>query len=58
MKPADKVAGHAKEFGANFPILKDTGNKVADLYQAGRTCEVVVLDDHAVVRYRGAIDDQ
>ena len=31
---------------------------MADLAQVGWTCEVVVLDSVAVVRYRGAIDDQ
>ncbi len=55
---AEQVAGHAREFGLNFPVLKDTGNKVADLYEAGRTCEAIVLDGHAHVVYRGAIDDQ
>ncbi|MDB5353313.1 MAG: Peroxiredoxin [Planctomycetota bacterium] len=52
------VAAHAKEFGIPFPILKDVDAKVADQYQVERTCEVILLDDHATVRYRGAIDDQ
>ena len=55
---AEDVAKHAREHGVTFPILKDANNIVADLAQAERTCEVVVLDSRAVVRYRGAIDDQ
>ncbi len=55
---AEQVARHAKEHGVTFPVLKDPRNAVADLAGAARTCEVVVLDGRAVVRYRGAIDDQ
>ena len=56
--PADKVAAHAKAAGVSFPVLKDPGNVVADLALAERTCEALVLDGRAKVRYRGAIDDQ
>ena len=55
---SQQVAAHAKEFAIPFPVLKDDGAKVADLYQAARTCEVILLDEKAVIRYRGAIDDQ
>lgn len=55
---ADLIAAHAKEFAIPFPVLRDDGAKVADFYQAERTCEAIVLDGKAVVRYRGAIDDQ
>ncbi len=54
----EKVADHARSHGITFPVLKDKNNVVADLAQAERTCEVVVLDSVAVIRYRGAIDDQ
>ncbi|SIN74901.1 AhpC/TSA family protein [Singulisphaera sp. GP187] len=54
----DQVAEHAKTYGLDFPVLKDTVNLVADLALAERTCEVLVLDGRAVLRYRGAIDDQ
>ncbi len=54
----EQVAAHAKEHGLTFPVLKDPGNRVADLAQVDRTCEVVVIDSRAAVRYRGAIDDQ
>lgn len=55
---AEQIAKHAKEFSIPFPVLKDEGGKVADMYQAVRTCEVILLDSKAVIRYRGAIDDQ
>ncbi len=54
----DEIAAKVKEFGIDFPVLKDPGNRVADALQAARTPEVVVLDARAKVRYRGAIDDQ
>ena len=54
----DQVAAHAKTHGLDFPVLKDPVNLVADLTLAERTCEVLVLDGRAVLRYRGAIDDQ
>ena len=53
-----EAAQHARTHGITFPVLKDPDNVVADLARAERTCEVVVLDSRAVVRYRGAIDDQ
>lgn len=54
----DQVAQHAKEHGIDFPVLKDPVNLVADLVLARRTCEVLVIDGRAILRYRGAIDDQ
>ena len=44
--------------GIEFPVLKDPANLVADSALVERTCEVVVLDGFARIRYRGAIDDQ
>ena len=57
-EPAEDVAEHARSFGLDFPVLKDPGNAVADLFQAERTCEVLVIDGRGRLRYRGAIDDQ
>ncbi|MEJ7637849.1 MAG: redoxin domain-containing protein, partial [Singulisphaera sp.] len=54
----EQVAAHAREHGIDFPVLKDSGHLVADLALVERTCEVVVLDGRAQIRYRGAIDDQ
>ncbi len=54
----EQIAAHAKEYGLTFPVLKDVGNQIADMALVERTCEVIVLDGLATVRYRGAIDDQ
>ena len=54
----DEVAAHARQFGVEFPVLKDPGNKVADLLLRNRLAKRLVVDGKAVLRYRGAIDDQ
>ena len=48
----------SQETGIDFPVLKDPQNKVSDSVLVERTCEVLVLDGFARIRYRGAIDDQ
>jgi peroxiredoxin len=55
---APRVAAHAKQHELPFPVLKDEGNTVADLFDARRTPEAFVLDAQRVIRYRGRIDDQ
>jgi peroxiredoxin len=55
---ADQVAAHAREHKIDFPVLKDTGNRVADQLQIERMCEVLLIDANGVLRYRGAVDDQ
>jgi peroxiredoxin len=52
------VAAHQKKYEIPFPVLKDSVNKVSDLFGARRTPEVFVLDDERTIRYRGRIDDQ
>ncbi|MGH9369640.1 MAG: redoxin domain-containing protein, partial [Thermoanaerobaculia bacterium] len=56
-EPADEVTAHAKKNGHTFPIAKDPGNKVADLYGAGRTPEVYVVDPSGKLVYHGRIDE-
>jgi peroxiredoxin len=51
------VADHARKHGHTFTIVKDPGNKVADLYDAKRTPEVFVVDKDGKLRYHGRIDD-
>ncbi|MCS7220521.1 MAG: thioredoxin family protein [Anaerolineae bacterium] len=46
------------ERGLLFPILRDRGNVVADLYGALTTPHVFVVDREGVLRYRGAVDDR
>ena len=54
--PAE-VAEDAKKNGFAFPVLKDEGNKVADLYAAQKTPEIYVLDPKGTLLYRGRIDE-
>lgn len=56
-EPEAEVRSHAKEHGLAFPIAKDPGNKVADMYDAKRTPEVFVITPDGKVRYHGRIDD-
>jgi peroxiredoxin len=48
---------HAKKHGHTFTILKDPGNKVADLYDARRTPEAFVIDKSGKLVYHGRIDE-
>ncbi|MFO0945526.1 MAG: redoxin domain-containing protein [Planctomycetota bacterium] len=47
-----------RRFDLHFPMLKDPGNTVADLFGAIRTPEIFVLDQDRVIRYWGRVDDQ
>ncbi|MGH9866725.1 MAG: thioredoxin family protein [Candidatus Polarisedimenticolia bacterium] len=53
----EEIADHARKHQWSFPVLKDAGNKVADLYGATVTPEAFVVDPSGVVRYHGRIDD-
>lgn len=48
----------AAEHNLKFPILHDPRNVQADALLVERTNEVILVDSRAVIRYRGAIDDQ
>ena len=54
----DELQDYAKQHSLAFPMLKDFRNEIADRFDAKRTPEVFVLDNHFSVRYRGRIDDQ
>ncbi len=54
---AATALSHAKAHGHSFPIMKDPGNKVADLYDAQHTPTVYVVDSQGKVRYEGRIDE-
>jgi len=56
-EPAEEVIAHAKQHGFAFPIMKDPGNKVADLYDARHTPEIFVVDPEGKLRYHGRIDE-
>ena len=53
-----ELAAYARIHGISFPLLKDPGNRVADLFSAERTPEVFVLARARRIAYRGRIDDQ
>src|SRR5262245_39987327 len=53
-----EVGDHAKKGEIPFPVLKDIGAKVADVFGAKRTPEVFLLAADRAVVYRGRIDDQ
>jgi peroxiredoxin len=57
IEPAAEVTEHAQRKGFTFPVLKDEGNRVADMYEARVTPEVFVVDSNFVLRYHGRIDD-
>ena len=52
-----EILEYNKKHGFEFPVLKDTENKIADYFGARRTPEVFLLDAERVLRYAGAVDD-
>jgi peroxiredoxin len=52
---ADIKTDAALSFG--FPMLRDEGSKVADLYGAQRTPEAFVVGPNGLIRYHGSVDD-
>ncbi|MFO0878934.1 MAG: redoxin domain-containing protein [Gemmataceae bacterium] len=53
-----RVLGHVQANKILFPVLKDTGNVVADYFAARRTPEAFVISPTGEVLYQGRIDDQ
>lgn len=53
-----EISAFARRHGIKFPLLKDAGNRLADMLGAERTPEAFVLDRDRLVRYWGRIDDQ
>ncbi len=56
-EPAEEVKSHARKHGFAFPLMKDPGNKVANLYDARHTPEIYVVDPLGKLRYHGRIDE-
>ena len=54
---AAEVKKHAEKHGFTFPVLKDEGNRVANLYGASHTPEVFVVDPKGNLIYQGRIDE-
>lgn len=55
---ADEARKHAAKNGHTFPILKDSGNRIADLLGARRTPEVFVIDHEGRLRCHGRIESK
>jgi peroxiredoxin len=53
----DEIKEHAQSNGYSFPVLKDAGNSVADMFGALRTPEVYIIGKNNVILYHGRIDD-
>lgn len=53
----EEIKRHAKKNNLNFLILKDYGNKIADVFKASYTPEVYVLSPNLELLYHGRIDD-
>ena len=53
-----EIAAFARKHKLEMPVLKDAGNKVADLFGAERTPEAFLLDRDRRVVFQGRIDDQ
>ncbi len=61
VSPDDELSDIAQQgidYGIPFPLVKDIDNRCAAAVGAERTPQVVVLDRHQRLRYRGRIDDQ
>jgi len=54
---ADAVKAHAAAHNLSFVILKDNGNKIADVLGATKTPEAYVLDVNNKLVYHGRIDN-
>jgi peroxiredoxin len=54
---APEVKQHAAEKGLKFTILKDTGNRIADRFDAQVTPETYLLDASGKLVYHGRIDN-
>ena len=56
-EPEAEVKSHAAKNKWDFTLVKDPGNKVADLYDAKRTPEIYVVGSDGKLLYHGRIDE-
>ena len=54
-EPVDKLEGYAEDKMA-YPLLKDEGNKVADMYHAQTTPHIFIIDAQGQLAYQGGIE--
>jgi len=51
----EEVAEHARKTRLTFPMVRDTGNQIADLVGARVTPEAFLFDPEGRLRYRGRV---
>jgi alkyl hydroperoxide reductase subunit AhpC len=51
----DEIAAHARTNRTPYPVMKDAGNRIADLLGARVTPEAFVVDHEGRLRYRGRV---
>ncbi len=56
-EPEAEVKAHAAQHKFGFTLVKDPGNKVADMYDARRTPEIFVVGADGKLLYHGRIDE-
>ncbi len=56
-EPEAEVKSHAAKNKWDFTLVKDPGNKVADMYDAKRTPEIYVVGSDGKLLYHGRIDE-
>ena len=54
----DQIKKVADERKVNYPVLIDSGNKIADQFGAITTPHVFLIDKEGKLLYEGAVDDQ
>ncbi len=52
----EQIAEYVEQTPIAYPVLKDTGNGVADLYGAQNTPHIFVIDADGILRYKGGIE--
>lgn len=52
----DKVKAYAEKHDLGYPIVRDPGAKVADMFGAKTTPHVFVIDEEGVLVYRGGVE--
>lgn len=54
----DDIRAEARKRPVGFPVVHDADGRLARALGVQRTTEVLVVDGHGTLRYRGAVDDQ
>ncbi|MEX0744424.1 MAG: redoxin domain-containing protein [Phycisphaeraceae bacterium] len=52
-EPIEAMKAYAAQWDIPYPVLKDEGNKVADLYGARTSPHIFIIDEQQVLRYKG-----